>query len=204
MGGWGSATNDAGVVYFYNQETGESQWECPRERRYFLPGLLREQFSRTELRSFRRSFKLYDQNANGSMDADEVKLCLRDLGVRVSARRLKFLMSEADADRSGEIEFDEFVLLVFGIRRGAVGIGRFLLALLFGCEEHPIGFRARTPLTRCLERFGFVGPKVEPADVPSDVLAIENEPSSTNAKEGSENLQVAIVQEKETRRNQER
>lgn len=139
MSGWKVAKTDEGTAYYYNEDTKESQWGLPNAARFYVPPLLLSQFNRHDLKSIRKRFKLYDQNCNGAIDAQEIKLCLRDLRIEISHSRLQFLMKAVDMNGSGEIDFDEFMLFIFGIRRGRISLWRFLLATLLGCDKHPNG-----------------------------------------------------------------
>merc|ERR1712166_1103720 len=58
------------------------------------------------------AWQVFDTDGSGELDADEFKTCLKLLGENVTEERATFLMERADEDRSGLIEFDEFVMLL--------------------------------------------------------------------------------------------
>jgi len=60
---------------------------------------------------WKEAWEVFDTDGSGELDADEFKGCLKLLGENVTEERATFLMERADEDRSGLIEFDEFVML---------------------------------------------------------------------------------------------
>jgi len=58
------------------------------------------------------AWKVFDYDGGGSLDAKELRRALKLLGDSVSDARLDELFEMADEDGSGEIEFDEFVMLL--------------------------------------------------------------------------------------------
>lgn len=59
---------------------------------------------------------MFDEDANGRLDEDEFYLVLDHLGVRVSEERLEQLFHRFDADRSGYIDYDEFLSVWLSVR----------------------------------------------------------------------------------------
>jgi Ca2+-binding EF-hand superfamily protein len=57
-----------------------------------------------------RVFRELDTNHNGTLSIDEVEAALVHLGL--SAAELQRMFDEADADGSGEIDFDEYASIV--------------------------------------------------------------------------------------------
>jgi Ca2+/Na+ antiporter len=80
------------------------------------------------LRSLLRPFfRKYDRNGDLSIDSDELRLLLQDIGEAVDDTDFHRLMLEMDTNRDGSIDFDEFVvamrLLVEGRVDGTMAIG---------------------------------------------------------------------------------
>ncbi len=55
---------------------------------------------------------------SGDLDIQELKPLLRDLGIRSSSPRAEKLILDCDKDKSGTIDFGEFVNLIFRIKYG--------------------------------------------------------------------------------------
>jgi Ca2+-binding EF-hand superfamily protein len=72
-----------------------------------LPKLTEEQ-----ILEFKEAFKLFDKDNGGSIDVDELKDALESLGQIVTEESVQELVDEVDEDGSGEIEFDEFLVLM--------------------------------------------------------------------------------------------
>merc|ERR1719498_1397384 len=59
-------------------------------------------------------FAFYDINRDHQIDEDELRLIMKDLREEISNDHLHEIFSKADVDKSGYIEFDEFVQLMIG------------------------------------------------------------------------------------------
>jgi len=59
-------------------------------------------------------FAFYDVNRDHQIDEDELRLIMKDLREEISNDHLHEIFSKADVDKSGYIEFDEFVQLMIG------------------------------------------------------------------------------------------
>jgi hypothetical protein len=65
--------------------------------------------SHHQLEDLRSAFSLFDKDASGSIDIDELRACLRTLGRYPTPVELEVLMQQMDSDGNGTIEFGEFV-----------------------------------------------------------------------------------------------
>ena len=54
----------------------------------------------------------FDRDGSGSVDADELGMLLIQLGQRMSDQELEGMIKAIDIDGNGEIEFDEFIVMV--------------------------------------------------------------------------------------------
>ena len=72
-----------------------------------LPELDEEQ-----ILEFKEAFKLFDKDGGGSIDVDELGDAMRALGQDPDPEELQAMVDEVDEDGSGEIEFDEFLILM--------------------------------------------------------------------------------------------
>eukprot|EP00967_Tisochrysis_lutea_P155196 scaffold310064_cov33-Tisochrysis_lutea.AAC.1 len=74
-------------------------------------GEQRQKLSVEQKRNIRKMFDLLDTNKSGSIDVDELANALSKLGIRSLRDELEDVVKNADIDRSGTIEFEEFVTL---------------------------------------------------------------------------------------------
>lgn len=102
--------------YYFNVVSKETRWTMPDEIKYFLDremaAALMEKFSLQEIQEWEDRFSSMDLDDSGAIDRDELRVILQSMGENVSKVRLDALISEIDRDNSGEIEFDEFCLMM--------------------------------------------------------------------------------------------
>ncbi|KAJ1631021.1 calcium binding protein [Pavlovales sp. CCMP2436] len=72
----------------------------------------RVQLSSEELAEFREIFNLVDTDKGGTISKAELKQLMNTLGLRPSQEELNAMVDEIDANGSGEIDFDEFVIVM--------------------------------------------------------------------------------------------
>merc|ERR1712017_50582 len=70
------------------------------------------EFSEEDKAGFRKNFNLFDKKRTGSIPLSDMGTVLRSLGQTPTEAELQALMEEVDKDKSGTIEFDEFVDLM--------------------------------------------------------------------------------------------
>eukprot|EP01065_Artemidia_motanka_P023902 TRINITY_DN28553_c0_g1_i1.p1 TRINITY_DN28553_c0_g1~~TRINITY_DN28553_c0_g1_i1.p1 ORF type:complete len:1001 (+),score=378.89 TRINITY_DN28553_c0_g1_i1:159-3161(+) len=70
------------------------------------------EISDAEFNNYVRMFKTYDTDGSGTIDLWELGEVMRCLGVTLTQEQLSDLMRSVDVDASGEIEFNEFLLLM--------------------------------------------------------------------------------------------
>jgi ubiquitin-protein ligase len=69
---------------------------------------------------FRNQFMIIDVDKGGSVDAEELQELTESLGNRLSYEEAEELIAEFDLDRSGTIDFGEFLTLMFKIKSGTI------------------------------------------------------------------------------------
>merc|ERR1711959_209738 len=67
------------------------------------------EFSEEDKAGFRKNFNLFDKKRTGSIPLSDMGTVLRSLGQNPTEAELQALMDEVDADKSGTIDFEEFV-----------------------------------------------------------------------------------------------
>ena len=66
----------------------------------------------TQRSELKAAFDSFDADNSGSMSTHELGVLMRRMGYEPSDDELKKMLAEVDADGSGEIDFDEFIVLV--------------------------------------------------------------------------------------------
>merc|ERR1711908_144563 len=69
-------------------------------------------FTDEQKKEFRKNFNLFDKKRTGSIPIADMGTVLRSLGQNPTEAELAALVEEVDKDKSGTIEFDEFVDLM--------------------------------------------------------------------------------------------
>jgi hypothetical protein len=108
--------------YYHNPKTHETTWEMPNEIRFFindkLNNDLRRRYDEDQMNAFQTEFQNMDLDGSGAVDEAELGMILENLGENITASRLKGLIKEIDKDGSGEVEFEEFVVMLDAVWRG--------------------------------------------------------------------------------------
>eukprot|EP00949_MAST-11_sp_MAST-11-sp1_P001770 g1770.t1 len=68
--------------------------------------------SEEQILEFKEAFRLFDKDGGGSIDVDELKEAMEALGQSPDDEELQSMVDEVDEDGSGEIEFEEFLVLM--------------------------------------------------------------------------------------------
>lgn len=101
---------------------------------YVVPSSMVSEFSPQEIGELKRHFRAFDQDGNGSIDEEELKTVVHNLGENVSSSRLKELIAEVDLDHNSTIEFNEFLTLVLKMRSGTAKKG--MAAIVKKSSQH--------------------------------------------------------------------
>merc|ERR1711924_589529 len=70
------------------------------------------EFSDQDKADFRKNFNLFDRKRTGAIPIGDMGTVLRSLGQNPTEAELAALMEEVDKDKSGTIEFEEFIDLM--------------------------------------------------------------------------------------------
>jgi len=82
-----------------------------RSSRKSASGTTPENFVLTEdqKNEIREAFDLFDIDGSGSIDAKEIKVAMRALGFEPTKEEIKKMIADVDKDRSGTVEYSEFL-----------------------------------------------------------------------------------------------
>ncbi|CAL1543767.1 unnamed protein product [Lymnaea stagnalis] len=82
-----------------------------REFKAFMQDEMRrsEESPREQEKAIRMAFKVFDQNGDGVIDATELRTAMKNLGEPLSDKELNDMMKEADIDKDGKINYEEFI-----------------------------------------------------------------------------------------------
>jgi len=81
------------------------------------------QFTRVQLEALREQFDEADADNSDSIDANELMAVCQSLGENVSMKQVKQMIAEVDDDGSGEIEWDEYLIIMGKKRKDAMKKG---------------------------------------------------------------------------------
>ena len=87
--------------------------ESTNTRTYEVPFADRKHFSPEDCAGMANSFKNYDRDNSGTIDAHEFQQALKDMGhAEISEQRLASTFKEVDKDRNGVIDWIEFIQMM--------------------------------------------------------------------------------------------
>ena len=106
----------------------KSQIVQKRTDAYALPEHMQGWFGKNKLEDFKTQFGMFDDNGDGTVDAQELRAVLRALGTEMTHDQVIEIIKTIDQDQSGVIEFPEFVSLMRKIEKGEIDVGDSSLA----------------------------------------------------------------------------
>jgi len=74
---------------------------------------VRSYLTEAQQTEFKEAFALFDKNGDGSISRDELKVVLDALGTNTTEENLDRLILEVDKDGNGEIDIEEFMLMMY-------------------------------------------------------------------------------------------
>ncbi|GMH63933.1 hypothetical protein TL16_g03842 [Triparma laevis f. inornata] len=101
----------------------KSQIVQKRTDAYALPEHMQGWFEKNKLEDFKTQFGMFDDNGDGTVDAQELRAVLRALGTEMDHDKVVEIIQTIDNDGSGVIEFPEFVTLMRKIEKGEIDVG---------------------------------------------------------------------------------
>ncbi len=70
----------------------------------------------TVMRMLAECFRIFDRNADGYIDAEELVEIFRASGEHVTDEEIESLMKDGDKNNDGRIDFDEFLKMMEGVQ----------------------------------------------------------------------------------------
>lgn len=71
-----------------------------------------QELTATQIDAFRQVFDKVDRDGDGSIDADELYISMKDLESTLKLDEIKEILEELDRDGNGEIDFEEFLYMM--------------------------------------------------------------------------------------------
>ena len=84
-----------------------SQPKVFNPKQYERPGLTED-----EIEEIKEAFDLFDSDGSGTIDPAELKSAMQSLGFEAKNQTIYQMISDLDADGSGQIDFEEFLHLM--------------------------------------------------------------------------------------------
>ncbi|KAG0249048.1 hypothetical protein BG011_009629 [Mortierella polycephala] len=78
----------------------------------FLTMMARKMVDTESEEEIKEAFKVFDKDGNGYISAAELRHVLTNLGERLSDQEVDEMITEADVDGDGQINYDEFVRMM--------------------------------------------------------------------------------------------
>ncbi|XP_022898936.1 calmodulin-6-like isoform X2 [Olea europaea var. sylvestris] len=85
------------------------------ELQEFLNLMARKQKDSEE--AFKEAFRVFDKDQNGYISAAELRNVMTNLGEKLADEEVDEMIREADVDRDGQINYEEFVKIIMAKRR---------------------------------------------------------------------------------------
>jgi plastin-1 len=85
-----------------------------------------EHFKPEEVAEFKRLFGEYDRNGDNTVDVKEMGDALKRVGEYQSEEQVKALIAEVDADKSGALDFAEFLWVIYQVKKGRIAAPKAL------------------------------------------------------------------------------
>ncbi len=68
-----------------------------------------DELSESQKAEFKEAFDMFDKDGSGSISAKELGVVMRSLNQNPTEAELRDMISDADKDRNGTVEFNEFL-----------------------------------------------------------------------------------------------
>ena len=75
-------------------------------------------FTKEQIAEYREHFNEYDEDKSGTVEAKELKSVLSKCGIEMTDGQVVDMIKEVDKDGSGNLDFDEFLMLMAKVQSG--------------------------------------------------------------------------------------
>ncbi|KAK3578521.1 hypothetical protein CHS0354_007776 [Potamilus streckersoni] len=62
--------------------------------------------------ALKEAFRMFDRDGNGYIDAEELRICMVNLGEKLTLEEVEEMIKEVDVDFDGRMNYEEFVRLM--------------------------------------------------------------------------------------------
>ncbi|KAF9926252.1 hypothetical protein FBU30_004147 [Linnemannia zychae] len=93
------------------------------------------ELSATQISDLKESFDTFDRNNDGTISRRELHSLLYTVGHKVNAQGLELLLTEYDTDKSGNIDFEEFLSLAQRLIKNKSSVTQFTQEELASFKE---------------------------------------------------------------------
>ena len=108
-----------------------------------------------EISAFREVFSLVDKDGSGEIDAEEVSELMELLGMSADKSTVETMIKEIDADGNGNVDFDEFLVVMAGGQSDGSFTKRDIMRAFreFADKSLPSGFISPTTLEESIVKY---------------------------------------------------
>ena len=78
-----------------------------------MPAATRNERAENAEEEMLEAFQIFDADGNGNISADELRQIMENLGERLTQEEVEDMVKEADIDGDGQINYEEFVRMMF-------------------------------------------------------------------------------------------
>jgi len=78
-----------------------------------MPAASRKEREENAEEEMREAFQIFDSDGNGTISANELRQIMMNLGEKLTQEEIDDMVKEADLDGDGEIDYNEFVRMMF-------------------------------------------------------------------------------------------
>lgn len=78
-----------------------------------MPAASRNERAENAEEEMREAFQIFDADGNGKITSEELRLIMENLGEKLTDEEIDDMVKEADIDGDGEINYEEFVKMMF-------------------------------------------------------------------------------------------
>lgn len=117
-----------------------------------------------QISEFREAFALFDKDGDGHVTASELKVVFESLGQKPTKEDIDAMIAEVDDDGNGEMEFEEFALLM-SERMDKTETKETLMEAFSMLDMDQGGSISRDELKRVMQNFSKAGEQIDDEEI---------------------------------------